>query len=676
MADRCVEDRSRRLEEIKALLHAFLCTFPHALPVLLLSTTCAVFALVNHFSSDDIDTADIDTAGLQRMLSQEVLASILLSRLAADLTGVRAPGDIFETLFAAQDYLHQQYDLPGETELASCFTSWTTNATSTSLFDACNEFRDVADDNVKFLVADAKSNVRTYVIIITSLCIIEILVICVLMYLTSRNQWVDRLKQQAAELKHVEQLNSAVSAGHQSTMRSLSHDLKGATVNTAVNVEVLMEFSKQHPHPDPIIHEMGTAVLEQVLINTRHVQCAIKAVQLLVDLTSGENLSSDRSAPFSLHDTIRDLALRYPQLEMPAEIPETFKGEETAIYHVLHNAVRNAVKHGGPGPVALALTEDEGATVLQLTNNPGPNHAHMLKLQSARGSNWLVKDKAETFALSSDGIGLADSTYQGMRDIRTMLGHLKAEGSIDFLPNAVVFMIKVPGLRSIPSLPVQSIQNESTLCVLCADDQNAPRLQVLNAISKLGVPLQQKRTMQDVKGGLFRDEPQVKIFGREASEIAIPAWEAVVKEWQGKPTVLILDQNLDFGAELIKGTDICRTLRGWDFNGVIAIRSGNDSREDTKKYLLAGADAVLSKTTKVDELADAIRKLGTMARMRCAFNSQAQGPMPVLGNSPNHKPLASPKIPGDHGTESDIATDETAIDVAMPGQVYHTNQKN
>lgn len=281
----------------------------------------------------------------------------------------------------------------------------------------------------------------------------------------------------------------------------------------------------------------------------------------------------------------------------------------------------NAVKHGGRSPISLIVTENEAGTTLQLSNTPGPNHSHMVALQSSRGTNWLLQEKAESFAISQDKIGRTDSSFQGMRDVRAMIKHLKGTGRIDFHPNGVMFKITVPRMHSLPSPHTPSIQDTSALCVLCADDQNAPRLQVLSAITKLGIPLDQTRTMQDVKGGLFRDEPQVKLFGRVESEVKGPVWEAVVAEWKGKPAVLILDENLDFGSELIKGTDIFRSLRSQHFRGVIAIRSGNDSREDTAHYLMSGADAVLSKTMNVDALAAKIQTLGTMARARCMHNA-------------------------------------------------------
>ena len=135
----------------------------------------------------------------------------------------------------------------------------------------------------------------------------------------------------------------------------------------------------------------------------------------------------------------------------------------------------------------------------------------------------------------------------------------------------------------------------SQVCILCADDQNPPRLQIMNAAQKMGIAIQQKRNMADVTEGSFRDEPNFKLFGRTAYEVRPEVWQDVVQQWGARPAVLILDQNIAFGdSECIYGTAICRRLRELGFTGVIAIRSGNDNESDKAKYKEAGATQIVA----------------------------------------------------------------------------------
>lgn len=315
------------------LLRAFVLTFPHVVPITAITACSAVFVLTSYLSSNE-KQSDIDIAGLQRMLSQEALVSILLSRLTTNqIEATRPPEDIFTSLVSAQNSLQTKYQISGKEELMQCITEYQTGGTSVALFHACNGFRDVADHNVKEVVRDAEHSVASYIVIILVLCAAEVTVVGCLMYLASRNKWVDR--QEQSELELAQRLNSAETAGHRSTMSSLSHDLKGASVNCSVNLEVLIQFLTQQPHPDIAVQEMVMTILDQVVANARHVQNSIQAVRLLADLHQGVTPCSDGlRASFSLKNTIRDLSLRYPQLDAPQDIPEMFLGEEAAIYHV------------------------------------------------------------------------------------------------------------------------------------------------------------------------------------------------------------------------------------------------------------------------------------------------------------------------------------------------------
>ena len=184
-----------------------------------------------------------------------------------------------------------------------------------------------------------------------------------------------------------------------------------------------------------------------------------------------------------------------------------------------------------------------------------------------------------------------------------------------------------------------TVADFSQVCMLCADDQNAPRLQIMSAAEKMGIPIQQERDMTDLTQGVFRDEPNLKLFGRTANEVQPEVWQAVVEQWSARPAVLILDQNIAFDdSGCVYGTDVCRHLRELGFTGVIAIRSGNDNESDKLKYAkagsqvttngshyyvdhshdvcLAGADDTLSKAMSMKQLISAMTQLARVAVSR------------------------------------------------------------
>ena len=59
-----------------------------------------------------------------------------------------------------------------------------------------------------------------------------------------------------------------------------------------------------------------------------------------------------------------------------------------------------------------------------------------------------------------------------------------------------------------------------------------------------------------------------------------------------------MDQNMDYPAGSILGTEVTASLREAGFTGVIAIRSANDEPASRKMYLDAGASGYLGKDAK------------------------------------------------------------------------------
>ena len=169
---------------------------------------------------------------------------------------------------------------------------------------------------------------------------------------------------------------------------------------------------------------------------------------------------------------------------------------------------------------------------------------------------------------------------------------MDCECTLIFNPAETCFSLSLPAACVLPhdtAAYPSEWSDLSQVCMLCADDQNAPRLQMLNAAQAMGIPIQQARNIDDVKHGVFRDEPNIKLFGATIESVKSHVWQAVAKEWEERPAMIILDQNIDFDCENILGTDICQHLREIKFIGVILIRSANDNESDKVQYKTAGA---------------------------------------------------------------------------------------
>ena len=82
--------------------------------------------------------------------------------------------------------------------------------------------------------------------------------------------------------------------------------------------------------------------------------------------------------------------------------------------------------------------------------------------------------------------------------------------------------------------------------------------------------------------------------------------------------VCILDQNVEYPAGSILGTEVTASLREAGFKGVIAIRSANDEPAVLKMYHEAGASGYLGKDAKAAKLVSDLLKIYSQ--------SPAQGP--------------------------------------------------
>ena len=77
--------------------------------------------------------------------------------------------------------------------------------------------------------------------------------------------------------------------------------------------------------------------------------------------------------------------------------------------------------------------------------------------------------------------------------------------------------------------------------------------------------------------------------------------------------VCIFDQNMEYPAGSVLGTDIAAKLREAGFKGVIVIRSANDEPAMQKLYLKAGANGHLPKHGKIGDIVSALLRIYSRA---------------------------------------------------------------
>ena len=70
-----------------------------------------------------------------------------------------------------------------------------------------------------------------------------------------------------------------------------------------------------------------------------------------------------------------------------------------------------------------------------------------------------------------------------------------------------------------------------------------------------------------------------------------------------------MDQNMEYAAGTILGTEVTASLREAGFTGVIAIRSANDEPASRKMYSEAGASGYLGKDAKAAKLASGLLQI-------------------------------------------------------------------
>ena len=137
--------------------------------------------------------------------------------------------------------------------------------------------------------------------------------------------------------------------------------------------------------------------------------------------------------------------------------------------------------------------------------------------------------------------------------------------------------------------------------------------------------------MAELKGQAYRDEAHLHICGRSPDEVSKSTILGIGRRWLNQPTIMVFDQNIDFGHTIVLGTELCKALRDDGFTGIILIRSGNDSASNEREYVECGADGMLPKTSKIAVLVPEILVWRDVAIERAATQRSLGSGSPDAG---------------------------------------------
>ena len=116
-----------------------------------------------------------------------------------------------------------------------------------------------------------------------------------------------------------------------------------------------------------------------------HIMFAVNSVQMQTDIQAGAYVPKHQI--FNIHTMLQKLCHRYPTATITGSTePCQVSSDENGVYHILHNAVRNAVKHGAiDAKVEIQLEFTAEDSIITVLNQPGGNHAAAIKAQAEQG---------------------------------------------------------------------------------------------------------------------------------------------------------------------------------------------------------------------------------------------------------------------------------------------------
>jgi len=363
----------------------------------------------------------------------------------------------------------------------------------------------------------------------------------------------------------------------------LNHMLKNTLADAAGSIELFLAGAS------------SSEVLHDSVHCLRRGMKACKQRQVYVKLVAGEYVPVENEVDLQAfgEDLIAGRATRGEFLDLKVLL------DSALLTLVLDNALSNAAKHGNPADPDVALfmrrLDDEPPALgfirieFRVTNAANPQRPPLTAEGVARlmEGEYRPTPQSRVSALS-DGIGLAHSLMAAQVGGYEL--SLRQEG------NRVLFCVAVT-TREVPECPTSvDVGAEEPLVArdLCIpDSQIEVSREPLRPLSCMRVFIlddaMASRRILEYQLKSYFPSCLVRVFGAVESEVELFTAKAV-----DEADVVIVDQHLDYAKPYL-GTNIIKRLLLLGYEGMVCIRSGDDSPEDQVRYADCGAHCFLGK---------------------------------------------------------------------------------
>jgi CheY-like chemotaxis protein len=292
-----------------------------------------------------------------------------------------------------------------------------------------------------------------------------------------------------------------------------------------------------------------------------------------------------------------------------------FQLDDSVTYHVISNLVDNANKYGGwltPPSVDLMLASTwesadatDGHCIFDFSSNRGDGVAPMgttaatflrIRVANSKGENHEELRQCSPSQLQRLFVKGATGSFQHTVPSAESRGH----GS----------WIMMKCLAALSGKLLMAVE-ESRVCMqiilpVAITEAEEPRNTPIGSmwIAVLEDSALQRKMIKRVLSKEFPNVNNSNVVVHGATLKEIRAFPDFVLSHEPPFTTIIIDQHLgrDENNQMVKGTDIVKTLRQLGCVATILINSANGNQRDVKEYLDAGADAHLNKDSSPAEM--------------------------------------------------------------------------
>lgn len=155
------------------------------------------------------------------------------------------------------------------------------------------------------------------------------------------------------------------------------------------------------------------------------------------------------------------------------------------------------------------------------------------------------------------------------------------------------------------------IAKSSNLNLILIDDQHDARLPALAYAQHLNIELDEgyRWPLKDIAAKKScRYGPQLFVLGATAEQASLERLLAMKPVIVARPSIVLLDQYMDYEGVQMKGSKICKVLRKSGWGCVIIMRSGCSEDGHLKEFQQCGADGNILKSSNVERVCEELMK--------------------------------------------------------------------